>query len=278
MKSLTCAEAEERLELYAAGECAEPEQTAIRTHLEQCPRCTEVYRQAQQLLSLLDAHYQAKERLGRLRARLDALEIAFAPKPRIIPFLRRAASLAAMLLVMAGLSLWLGKDHRPGTGGDEVVMIPRSEDFYQWPRTILPEAVPGHAENAQAKLMRDQRPSDAATVRAKPGTQWQAAEPFRVRLTGGEIFVQVPRSPSRRGGPFQVITPFAEASTRGADFLLQVQPNQVVVTVTDGVVELANPQGRVVGSRGESIRAQAKRAPARVPTGQRKSQSQPMKR
>jgi ferric-dicitrate binding protein FerR (iron transport regulator) len=97
--------------------------------------------------------------------------------------------------------------------------------------------------------------------------------PFKVRLSAGEIYVQVPKS---RAGVFAVTTPVAEATARRADFFIKVaEPKmavreQVVVTVQEGEVELANAQGLVRGSRGQSLRARAEERPVKEAAAPRK--------
>jgi hypothetical protein len=123
MNQLTCHEAEAHLDLYVAGECDEPLSTALRQHLESCAACAEAQRQAQQVVGLLDLHFQQPQRLERLFAKLETEDRRQARPRRVLPFLRRASSLAAMVLVTVGLSVWLGTSQLPKAGGSPPLAV-----------------------------------------------------------------------------------------------------------------------------------------------------------
>jgi hypothetical protein len=105
MNPVTCDQVTEHIELYVAGECAEPERSAIRRHLTQCPACARIEGETCELLGLLDLRLQESDRLGRLQALLKTERTRKKPL-QILAFTRRAAAVAAMLLVAIGLSLW----------------------------------------------------------------------------------------------------------------------------------------------------------------------------
>jgi putative zinc finger protein len=111
---MTCAEFQDQIELYAAGECDEPEQAAIRQHLAHCPACLRIEQEAREMLGLLEVHLREKESLQRLQARLRSEE----DRPRtvkLLPFARRVAAVAAMLLLAVGLSVWFRSPDPFGT-------------------------------------------------------------------------------------------------------------------------------------------------------------------
>jgi hypothetical protein len=181
---------------------------------------------------------------------------------------------------MVGLSLWLGRGPRSEPGGGTAIVMAHGDDFSRWQKTELVPAVPGGAERVMAKGMRDATPSGEPVIWAAPGARWEVEGPSRVRLSAGEIYVQTPRTRSDRAGAFEVATPVGEVTARRADFFIKVQASppspkkavkeQVVVTVQDGEVELTNPQGRVRGSRGQSLRARAEEKPIKESAALRK--------
>ncbi len=107
MSPLSCQDVVERIELFAAGECDEPERSALRQHLSHCSACARLEQEARELVGLLDLHLREPERLGRLQARLRVEGRPSARPAKILPFTRRLSALAAMLLVAVGLSLWI---------------------------------------------------------------------------------------------------------------------------------------------------------------------------
>ena len=68
MSDWTCEQVEAWIDLYAAGEADAPTRAAVGRHLKACPSCAESHGQAQQLLGLLDQHFQESERLNGLVA------------------------------------------------------------------------------------------------------------------------------------------------------------------------------------------------------------------
>jgi anti-sigma factor RsiW len=125
---MTCPDVESRIDLYAADECGAAEADAIRRHLGECPRCASACEEARQVVSLLDLRLQEPDRLRRLHARLAA---EGAPRRRVLRLpvpLRRAAALAAMLLITLGLVGWLtpGLKTAETDGGLVAVLAPQA--------------------------------------------------------------------------------------------------------------------------------------------------------
>jgi hypothetical protein len=115
MSPLNCPEVEAQLDLYAARECDAPTGAAIARHLAGCPGCSRAFEEARQLSGLLDLHLRAPEGLRRLRAQVEAESRR--PRParrRVLPFLPRLASVAAMLLLTVGAWRWVGSGLAPG--------------------------------------------------------------------------------------------------------------------------------------------------------------------
>jgi hypothetical protein len=116
MNEPTCQTVQEQIDLYVAQECDPSARTAIARHLESCAACTQAYRDAQELLGLLDVHYQAPARLERLGSQLDVEAQRRRSRFRLSPVALRAAALAALLLLMVGVYTWLEPGltrHRP---------------------------------------------------------------------------------------------------------------------------------------------------------------------
>ena len=114
MSPLSCPEVEAQLELYAARECDAPTGAAIARHLAGCPGCSRAFEEAQQLAGLLDLHLRAPEGLRRLRARAQAESRRLPMRRRVLPFLPRLASVAALLLLTVGAWRWVASGLAPG--------------------------------------------------------------------------------------------------------------------------------------------------------------------
>jgi hypothetical protein len=97
MSTLTCAEVEGQLDLLAAGECDQLTQQRLERHLEHCAACAARHAQSQRLIGLLDLH-APKAGLRRLRQRIEEEERR-RHRSRVLPFVRRFASVAALVLV-----------------------------------------------------------------------------------------------------------------------------------------------------------------------------------
>jgi hypothetical protein len=261
MTPWTCTEVENQIELYAAGESDEPARAAIGDHLRRCATCSRAYREAQQLLGLLDTRFQEEDRLSRLRALLEVEDqrLKFRRSP-VLPFLRKASALAAMLLVVVGLFQWLGGDRpgRPGgTGGPQFAQGPDPEewrvpDFNQrrgWPRTVIRESEqarrvgphppqetlvkgtdrttkvqPGKGSKAQERD-RSAFPGEVV-VQAPAKAEWEKMSEHVVRLSAGELWIRVTPAGVKKAVPVEIRTSQGTAATTDATFWVKVQPGR----------------------------------------------------
>jgi hypothetical protein len=110
---MTCHEAEPLLDLLAAEECDASERQALERHLQNCPACAASYAQSRQLVGLLALQFDeaVPQRLWR---RLEAAPHARRPRRAVLPFARRVAAVAAMLLLAVsfgfGIRNWPGDE------------------------------------------------------------------------------------------------------------------------------------------------------------------------
>src|SRR5438876_3119009 len=111
MKALTCAEVEEYLDLLAAGECAADTRLAVENHLEQCPACAASYADSRRLMGLLTLQLDTAGQ-RRLRERIEHDQRRNRQWQVVLPLVRRALAVAALLLASAGLILLF---HKPAT-------------------------------------------------------------------------------------------------------------------------------------------------------------------
>lgn len=108
MNPMTCEQVEEQLDLLAAGECDRSTRRAVEQHLESCAACSASYADSQRLQGLLQLHWNEAAQLDRLRQRLDEVDRQTRRMGRrTLPWMNRAAALAALLLVTFGLALFL---------------------------------------------------------------------------------------------------------------------------------------------------------------------------
>jgi hypothetical protein len=130
MNAMTCQQVEEQLDLLAAGECDRPTRRAVEQHLDSCAACSASYAESRRLQGMLDLHWNEAEQLERLRGRIDEADRR-TDRPRILvlPWARRAAALAAMLLVTFGLALLMptGSEEQPAIALT-VAMAPMRDD------------------------------------------------------------------------------------------------------------------------------------------------------
>jgi ferric-dicitrate binding protein FerR (iron transport regulator) len=248
MSPLTCHEVEERIDLCAVGECDAAEQAAVQAHLAHCPACALAYREALQLAGALDLHFQGPERLQRLEDKLEA-ERRPRRRPLILPYPRRVAALAALVLLTFGLQ-FLAWPPRESSGPGMALDIPRAGR--EGPDNKVVAAFPGR-ENAPEKSTAP-RPSGAILLWASRDARWRPVTERRIELTSGEMWWEV-ASPMVVAGhplpPFEVSTPAGTVTAREARFAVAVQapatvetgwpPQQVVqVNVFKGTVQLTN--------------------------------------
>jgi hypothetical protein len=288
MNPLTCADVDAHIELFAAGECDEPMTTAIRAHLAHCASCADSYQEARVLVGLLDIRSQESERLEHLRQRLAAEDVSpIRSKARILPLLRRVGSVAAMLLVVIGLFLWLrpgrftDKNNRKST--DLATLHPK--DFSLWSMTVISTVQEKRSVQAVPAPGLERR-RGATIVWAAPGTKWQIQPGLRIELTAGELFVR--KQPTTNDQePLEIhATTAVVQSSNGAFFinLHKPRPSQrgkrplarraikplVDVTVLRGRVRLRTSSAAVTGTRGEVLTAAPDSAPHKrvVPSSQ----------
>ena len=179
MTPITCADVAERLELYAADECDPPDREAVERHLAGCAACTAQVDETRRLLQLLDLRMQEPERLDRLHERLEAER---RPRKRtVLPFLRRFAPLAALLLVSLGLTLFL---ERPGGNGpDERLSV-----------AVLYKPEPSRAVPENVRKM-DKVAVGREELRFNLETEGKSPADFRAHLTAKAVKDEPPPRP-----------------------------------------------------------------------------------
>jgi hypothetical protein len=155
MNTLTCADVESQIGLYAADECDPPTRSAIAGHLEQCETCSGSLEQTRHLLGLLDLHANFPAQLERLQARLRGEDRPAVVRLRFRAFAHRAAALAALLLITFGLSL--GMPWAPSGGSEPIegVELALVDTATKPPRGAKADTNPsrgGKAERAQGML------------------------------------------------------------------------------------------------------------------------------
>lgn len=120
MNNLSCEQIQEKVGLYATGECDPEEAREVERHLAGCPTCPTTLEETRDMLSLLDLHMRAPVRIARLKARLDEEP----SRPRLLhtPSVHRSVlALAAMLLAMFGLALSLGVFSSPESADHQLL-------------------------------------------------------------------------------------------------------------------------------------------------------------
>jgi hypothetical protein len=136
---------EEQLDLLAAGECEPETQRAIDAHLATCAACTAQLVESRRLIGLLTLDMDTAgprrlcERIERDNRRLSA-------RPHILPFVRRLAAVAALLLISCGLLWFLPKPSSDVSGLQLALVIEPDSRVGRG----LPDAAPG-PELAMAK-------------------------------------------------------------------------------------------------------------------------------
>jgi hypothetical protein len=122
MTPLTCTEAADLIDLHAAFACEPDQVEALTAHLATCPACTASLEEARELQALLDWNALAPAARERLRTAIDSEAKPQRARP-VQPMLwaRRLGSLAALLLVVLGLSLVLGDSL--SSSGSGIVLV-----------------------------------------------------------------------------------------------------------------------------------------------------------
>jgi hypothetical protein len=228
MSVLTCPEVEELIDLHAAGACDAATDAAVRRHLAACPDCARARREAERLQALLDTHYRAPDALERLRTRLDADDSPRRERARALPLLRRAASLAALVLLTVGLA-WLMRPSGARLPSGEAVAVVWASAGARW--------------------------SESAGARTQPGKGGP-----EVALEAGELWLRV--QPGKGG--VTVRTPAGVMSAEATECFVAVRPAErrgqgaeVRVAVRGGTVRLTNEQGEARARSGEVLQAEA---------------------
>jgi putative zinc finger protein len=174
MKDLGCQEVDGHLEEYASGECDATLAEAVERHLAGCPSCRQKHADSERLLGLLDWHFQADAGFERLATALQQEQRRVAPR-RLLPFARRLAGVAALLLVLFGLANWLAPpaEERP-------VLV---ANLRQAGPDIAPGAEPKHLTVAPV----------VRTFALERGSQ--SHEAYRQALQAAALKGQLPQSP-----------------------------------------------------------------------------------
>jgi hypothetical protein len=131
MTTLTCAEVETQIELFAAAECDGPTQTAIAKHLAECTKCAGAAEEVGMLLGLLTLRHRERNALQRLR---QSIQEDNAVGPVTLPlrkhsgltrFGQRVIAVAALFLCVVGLWSLLDalRPVGPGTYDGQVAQV-----------------------------------------------------------------------------------------------------------------------------------------------------------
>jgi tetratricopeptide (TPR) repeat protein len=120
---------------------------------------------------------------------------------------------------------------------------------------------PGDAVRVMAQSRADLLLINETTLRLDQNTEIVFTAPERNKefwldvLFGGTYFM------SRTPRTFKVHTPFVNAGIEGTEFFIGVEKNRALLTVFEGRIAAANDRGEVAVSRGQSVVAEADRAP-----------------
>jgi hypothetical protein len=188
MNAMTCHDVAEQLDLLAAGECDSPTRQAVERHLEQCPACAARYAESQRLQGLLELTWN-EAGLARLRERIEQEDRRTLRSLMFRPSVRRAAALAALVLLTVGL-LWVHP--RPERWASEpelqlALVIPDTRQEYKSTSAI--EVRPMHDLAAFLKA------SDAVAL-AAPIRAGQSGEAFRHELVQAQRDNKLPPPPA----------------------------------------------------------------------------------
>jgi ferric-dicitrate binding protein FerR (iron transport regulator) len=244
MNRLTCAQAEEHLELFALDECPEPVRSAVAGHVAACPHCRQSLSQTRQILGLLDLQHQETDRLQRLFAALDKVRPTVPIRKRVLHFPRQLAALAALLMLALGLA-WVTP---PSTDAQVEVIVPGRDSVRNAPATL------------QASEMK--RVRERAVIWTSPQHPGQPVE-GTVKLTAGVLWVRVDSGPPG-SIPFRVQTPRAHLTSAGGAFVVESRPSADVVTILEGGAQLTNARGTVSGGPGDVLGVPSQGPPHRL--------------
>jgi hypothetical protein len=181
---MRCHEVQEQLDLLAARECDRPTEQALQRHLADCPACAASFAESQRLLGLLDLHWNTAG-LERLHERIEAEARRPHRRAMVLPFVRQAAALAAMLLLMLGLTWllprWPSEESRPGLQLAAVV-VPEGQ------RKVGVRAS-GHVEAPSAAVVEKAQPEVVLPLMGPKGAA------LRQELLGAEAVGKLPPPP-----------------------------------------------------------------------------------
>jgi hypothetical protein len=163
MTAWTCPEIEGQLDLLAAGECDTEVRRMVEDHLHACPACTAKYAESRKLMGLLTLHLDEAGPM-RLRQRLEQLDRQNRRK-NAVQWVNRAAALAAMLVICAGLLIM---PSGPVPLGDALQLSLAVQPLV---RGEIPGAAPDHEAAMKSMVFETRGPST------------QMGESFRRELT-----------------------------------------------------------------------------------------------
>jgi hypothetical protein len=193
MNVLTCEQVEEQLDLLAGGECAWPTRRAVEQHLETCAACAASYEESRRLQSMLDLHWNEAEQLARLRRRINEADRQ-AERPRLLmmPWLRPAVALAAMLLVTFGLALLMPQMSAESPAvGLTAALAPMADDGITRENMKTQSLVaPAHPQEDVAMAKFDKQEKTLALAKGQSG------QDYRRSLRGGRSPEDLPQPPS----------------------------------------------------------------------------------
>jgi hypothetical protein len=180
MTPLTCAEAAGLIDLHLADACQPGEEAALSAHVKTCPACATALDEGRDVVALLD--WQAREPAARARLH-DRLADEASPRRgrawQAPTFARRLASLAALVLVVFGLTLFLGLDGTP-----RLVLTP-SESFTRdmLEMKAMHAQVPAHPEIVRGPVAAADVPFDVRNTSDSAVTLHVQGEKTRIEVT-----------------------------------------------------------------------------------------------
>jgi hypothetical protein len=193
MNPLTCNEAEELLDLYAAGESDPATAAAVERHLTGCPVCAAAEQEARRVLALLDVRAQAPAGLERLKKRIDKEDRLMRQRRRVLPFASLLTAAAALVLFTVGLT-----GSQPGAWdhySSDVVADARVFQAKKSPPGGV-ELVPGIGPDAEARF--DQKVALAAdqTLTVVLDRSGKTADEYRRHLRETRHAAKLPPPPA----------------------------------------------------------------------------------
>jgi hypothetical protein len=228
MKPLTCAEVAEQIDLYVADECEAEQKSAIARHVAVCPNCARAAEEAYELQGLLSLRLRERDNLATLRAHVER-DTVRARRPMILSLARRAAAVAAMLLVMVGslalLGLWQPRPVRDE--GPQVAILWKSDD---------------------AEIRR--------------------AAPNRLEIVSGQVHLEITPG-TAKGSDAIIETPAGVAQAKESRLFVEVNPPSrdtpgapsAAVLVLSGEVNFLNAKGKASVRSGQVLEAKKNAVP-----------------